>query len=341
MTLLTSAIFGALQSAGELHTYNWSPGLRRRSLWMRLRRNARMLQSALILLARGRVRKERLYLVANAASGLHSTDVVVRVAKRLGYTIHLHHHVYYYIDEYDARMARVVRRLDAGDTHVVHCQKMADDFRKRYPTESGFQFVYPSIVVGGVGRARSGRGRPMRLGLLSNLSAAKGLKDVLDTFEALADGGRGVTLTLAGPVADAESQRLIDELVARYPGRVRSLGPAYGEAKRRFFDEIDVFLLPTKSESWGLVLNEALAAGVPVITFDRGCTQVVVGGGAGLLIDRDASFAGPAAKQVESWMDDDELYARASRSAVAQAEHLRDEGQRLLGEFVREMFLPV
>jgi glycosyltransferase involved in cell wall biosynthesis len=266
------------------------------------------------------------------------TALVVFVAARLGYSIYLHHHVYFYIDEYDGRMAWIVRQMGPSDVHVVHHAKMIEDFRGRYPTNSGFLTVCPSIVVGEVGRARNAPGRPMRLGLLSNLSAAKGLRDVVATFVALADRKRDVTLTLAGPVASSDSQQVIDQVIARYPDRVRSIGPVYGEDKLSFFDQIDLFLFPTTSESWGLVLNEALAAGVPVITYNRGCTAIVVGDEAGLVIDRDKPFAQSAVPRIENWMDDSQQYSRASAAAIAQAEWLHEEGRRSLGEFVRQMF---
>jgi glycosyltransferase involved in cell wall biosynthesis len=307
---------------------------------MRLRRNARMVRSVAMLLARGRVRGERLYMVSNSYSGLYSTALVVWVAKRLGYSIYLHHHVYFYIDEYDRRMAWIVRQLGSHDVHVVHSAKMIDDFRNRYPTKSGFVTVYPSIVVTEIGEPRSTLNVPLRLGLLSNLSAAKGLSDALETFAALAARNRDVTLTLAGPIPSRASRQLIDDAIARYPGRVRAIGPVYGEDKRKFLADIDVFLFPTKTESWGLVLNEALAAGVPVITVDRGCTATVVGDEAGLAIDRNASFIESAVEQIERWVDDPESYRSASRAAISQARLLRDEGQRTLDHFVRHMFSP-
>jgi glycosyltransferase involved in cell wall biosynthesis len=312
----------------------------RRNLWMRLRRNARMLRSVLMLLAAGRVRNERLYLVSNSYSGLFSTAILVWVAKRLGYTIYLHHHVYFYIDEFDRRMAWIVRQLGSSDVHVVHSAKMIEDFRNRYPTESGFEIVYPSIVVNEVGEPRTTTNSPLRLGLLSNLGAAKGLSETLDTFATLAGRNRDVTLTLAGPVPSRHSQRLIEVAMAQHSNRVRAIGPTYDDDKRRFFAEIDVFLFPTKTESWGLVLNEALAAGVPVITFDRGCTSIVVGDEAGLLVDRSESFVDAATRQIEHWIDDNESYRRASRAAISQAQRLREVGRRTLDDFVRHMFSP-
>jgi glycosyltransferase involved in cell wall biosynthesis len=147
-----------------------------------------------------------------------------------------------------------------------------------------------------------------------------------------------VALTLAGPAADASAQRLIDEAVARHPQQVRHLGPVYDADKAKFFDEIDAFVFPTMTESWGLVLNESLGMGVPVITFNRGCTATVVGDAAGRLIDPAGSFVEEASKQVAYWMDHEDEYTSSSRAAVAQAEYLHREGQRTLADFVHHMY---
>src|SRR5687768_13509433 len=83
MTMLTQRMVQALEAAGRVRAFNWSPGMPRRSLWMRLRRNWRMAWSALKLLAGGPVRNERLYMVSNSFSGLYSTALVLTVAKQL------------------------------------------------------------------------------------------------------------------------------------------------------------------------------------------------------------------------------------------------------------------
>ena len=108
----------------------------------------------------------------------------------------------------------------------------------------------------------------------------------------------------------------------------------------RFFSDIDAFLFPTKyrHESWGIVLHEAMAAGVPVITYDRGCTRVVVGEHAGVVVDRDGEFASVAAVQIMRWMDHDDEYRAASKAAIEQADYLHREGQRTLTQFVQRMY---
>ena len=63
-----------------------------------------------------------------------------------------------------------------------------------------------------------------------------------------------------------------------------------------------------------------------------------VGREAGLLVEPGTPFVAPAVAQIERWMDNEQEYRRASQAAVAQAEMLREAGQRTLAEFVRLLF---
>lgn len=48
--------------------------------------------------------------------------------------------------------------------------------------------------------------------------------------------------------------------------RIRFLGPVYGDALIRAYQEADLYVLPTHSENFGMTVAEALANGTPVIT---------------------------------------------------------------------------
>jgi glycosyltransferase involved in cell wall biosynthesis len=337
-TVLTEQVVRRIQSAGPVRFFNWSTGLSKKGFKFRTTRVLRVLQSLLHLLRRGRVRNQRLYLVANSTRfGLYLTALVVALARRLGYQLYLHHHSYLYIERHDWRMAYIDRRMSPGGVHVVHSEKMAADFQRRYDSLCGFRIVYPSVVKIPLGRPRPSPGRPFRIGHLSNLSIAKGLDLVIETFEALLRA-RDVRLELAGPVQKGRAQDALKAVVARHPTTVRYRGPLYGDDKLNFFEQIDAFVLPTRNESWGIVLHEALAAGVPVITFDRGCTQTVVGKGAGLVVSPDADFVQLASRQIERWIEREDEYSAVSQAAIDQAESLHREGERTATEFAAHVF---
>ena len=47
---------------------------------------------------------------------------------------------------------------------------------------------------------------------------------------------------------------------------VKFVGPKLGDEKIRTFDSTDLFILPTFNENYGIVVAEALARGIPVLT---------------------------------------------------------------------------
>ncbi len=102
------------------------------------------------------------------------------------------------------------------------------------------------------------------IGHLANNSVEKGTVDLLRAVEGLA---AGVKVVLAGPAMPNFERFWTD-----YPrqDRVTRLGPLSEAGKRDFFAGIDVFALPSRSDSFGLVLLEAWANGVPVAVYRAG-----------------------------------------------------------------------
>ena len=75
------------------------------------------------------------------------------------------------------------------------------------------------------------------------------------------------------------------ELQARYPN-VRFLGSRTGDELVRLYDAADVFVFPSRTDTFGLVLLEALACGVPIAAFPvAGPIDAVTDPRAGILDD--------------------------------------------------------
>ena len=115
-------------------------------------------------------------------------------------------------------------------------------------------------------RLASGRNRDIKTVLfLSRIHPKKGLLDLVEAWDQLRpDDWRAV---IAGP--DEDGYRSDIEKVVRARQLRDSftfVGPVYGKAKADLFTQANLFVLPTHSENFGLVIPEALAHGVPVIT---------------------------------------------------------------------------
>jgi glycosyltransferase involved in cell wall biosynthesis len=71
-------------------------------------------------------------------------------------------------------------------------------------------------------------------------------------------------------------------LAGESPTQVRASGvitPGFVENREEFFAALDVFIMPSRSEGWGLAAAEALAHGVPVIASATGGLPEIVGSG--------------------------------------------------------------
>lgn len=88
------------------------------------------------------------------------------------------------------------------------------------------------------------------------------------------------------------------ELEARFPGAV-FLGARTGEALARLYAAADVFVFTSRTDTYGNVMQEALASGVPVAAFPvPGPLDVLADRGAGVM-DEDLSRAIRAALQLD------------------------------------------
>jgi glycosyltransferase involved in cell wall biosynthesis len=217
---------------------------------------------------------------------------------------------------------------------------MIEDFRSRYASKAKFEFLYPSIVSLPLCQPRRHVPETFRIGFLANLMLAKGIDLVIETFRVLRERRRNVQLFLAGPFVTPEAERLVTRAVEQFDGSVSYLGAIFDQRKLEYYNSIDCFLFPSRSEAWPIVLNEALAAGVPVIATNRGCVRTCVGDRAGLVIDDENRYVDEAVRQVEAWMDSPEDYFAASRAAIEQADHCQLEAEIHLEQFVSRICSP-
>ncbi len=95
----------------------------------------------------------------------------------------------------------------------------------------------------------------------------KGIEDLLRSYEQYRSGAaapKNLVLVGTGPAFNH-----IRNSFALVPG-VHLTGPKFGDDLCAYYSLADVLVVPSRSDPWGLVVNEGMASGLPVIV-SRGC----------------------------------------------------------------------
>ena len=116
---------------------------------------------------------------------------------------------------------------------------------------------------------------------LSNLIESKGVLKLLDALAILKKAGLSFKCDIVGSeTKEIDSDSLLAQIGARDLSRdVIYHGPKNGTEKDRFLDSSDVLVLPTYYDCFPLVLLEAMAHGLPVVTTEEGGIPDIVSDG--------------------------------------------------------------
>jgi glycosyltransferase involved in cell wall biosynthesis len=96
--------------------------------------------------------------------------------------------------------------------------------------------------------------------------ARKGLDHLLAAFAAVSQRHPSARLLLVG--REAELPELLATLPDAVRARIEYAGFQPPEQLPNFFAQADVFILPSRYDGWGVVVNQAIGAGLPVICSD-------------------------------------------------------------------------
>lgn len=147
---------------------------------------------------------------------------------------------------------------------------------------------------------------------LSRIHPTKGLDRLLHAWVELQARHPSWRLVIAGRGEEAHVQEVHELAKSLGVQRVEFPGPLYGEAKAQAYFGADLFVLPTHSENFGMVVAEALAHGCPAV------------------VSRGAPWPGLQAEECGWWVDNSVQSLTAALDAAMQlpAEQLVAMGLR-------------
>ena len=187
----------------------------------------------------------------------------------------------------------------ATATGIVGVGREAEnDYRRRFPNTSHFCIPYCCDLSNFlIQKRRPPPASGVNFFFCGQMTYRKGVDLLLSAFEGLVIKGRKAHLLLVGREAELpEFLRVIDPMAR---AQIRYAGFQAPERLPEYFSQADVFVLPSRHDGWGVVINQALGAGLPVI-----CSDAV---GAGLdLVEENVNglrFAAGSAGELQRCMD--------------------------------------
>ena len=177
-------------------------------------------------------------------------------------------------------------------------------------------FLMPNMVRLPVPSPGRKPNSPPVIGTLGRLIARKGFRDWIEALALLRDRGLDFRAVLGG---EGEERDALAQLVGEHSldDRFEFLGWTKNDAN--FFNSLDLFVMPSRHEPFGIVLIEAMAHGVPTVTTDvEGPRDIVTDG-------KDALTAPPQnpaalADAMARLLTDPALAAKLAKAARTRVE---------------------
>lgn len=189
-----------------------------------------------------------------------------------------------------------------------------EDYQARFSEPRHFNIPYHCDLTPFLAQARHVRhADEVTFLFCGQMIARKGLDILLEAFARLDARAR---LLLVG--REAELPQMLAPLSPEIRARIEYAGFQSPEDLPRFFAQADVFVLPSRYDGWGVVVNQALGAGLPIICSDQvgAAYDLVVNGenGARISAGRVSNLLWVAMKRyldMRHWIDRDGDASRA------------------------------
>lgn len=137
------------------------------------------------------------------------------------------------------------------------------DYERRFPEPRHFNIPYHCELAPFLAQPRHRRDSRMVFLFCGQMIARKGLDVLLSAFA----GCENARLLLVG--REAELPGLMNAAPAKQREFIEYAGFQPPEKLPEFFARADAFILPSRHDGWGVVVNQALGAGLPLLCSDQ------------------------------------------------------------------------
>jgi glycosyltransferase involved in cell wall biosynthesis len=272
-----------------------------------------------------------LYLTLSGGYGQVFELLFVGLARLARVRMIIHHHSFAYL-LHPSRLTFFLCRCSGPETlHVTGSAGMSELLHTIYGAKNLIDLSNAALVSQQFVCTPRVRSALRTIGFMGNISHEKGIGEFLEMAKLMEDLGIDVDAVIAGPFQDPAVEIFVRNKLSTL-SRVEYVGAKYGPEKSAYFDTIDVLVFPSKydNETDPVTVYEALASGVPVIAWDRGCLSNSIVATAGELVPRDRDFSPAAIAAIRRWRDSEEKFRGLSAGARSRFEDMASRSLAVL-----------
>lgn len=202
----------------------------------------------------------------------------------------------------------IIRKFLNSDGVIVTSQEM-----KNVVLDTGRArvFVLPNFLIDPPRIHKSPPQETLRIGGIGRFHRSKGFDVLIDAVDILIKRGRKLSLVIAGSGSEEQalkSQAAAHGISVEFPGWIGNTD------KQKFYDDIDIFVCPSRKEAFGFVFIEAMQAGLPIVGADTvGAREIFVPGRDAIVVPGDDVDA--LADGIDKLVGDESLRTRIANEA--------------------------
>lgn len=231
-------------------------------------------------------RPDKVYLTLTAkGSGFYKDAVVVFIAKMLGGQMIYHFHNKGVQTRQDKLFDHWLYKKVFNNTDVILLSEHLYSDVEKYLSHKRVYICPNGIEKINLNHKYKHNGR-VEILFLSNILKSKGVFDLLDALVKLRSKNLDFDCIFVGEWGNI-IKKDFDKKVREHElnNYVEYAGSRYGNCKKRYLTNADIFCLPSHSECFPLVLLEAMSAELPIVsTYNGGIPDIVKNGKNGFLI---------------------------------------------------------
>lgn len=269
-----------------------------------------------------KLKPQLVYVTPNACGGAFYKDfVVVQLLKAMGCKVVAHYHNKGVATRQNHKPDKwLYRQFFKGIQIILLAEPLYEDMQQFVKREQVL-FCPNGIPESSPTNKAPQKGSLPHIFFLSNLLIDKGVLTLLDACKQLKEQGYMFQCDfVGGETADMNAECFKRECEQRgIADCVTYHGRKYGEEKLTFFQQADIFVLPTFNECFPLVLLEAMEQGLPCVSSAIGGTPKIVDEGkTGFLVP--CRKVQPLAERIGLLLKDETLRKQLGKAGRAKFE---------------------